>query len=95
MHGDAARIDWVQPGGYGWDAGIRPGDDLLRISGAPITSDSLDPELVDNARTLDVHIRRLRQKLEKCGDCIETVVGVGYRFVGCSSQALTATDKHG
>jgi DNA-binding response OmpR family regulator len=34
-------------------------------------------------RTLDVHIRRLRQKLGPCGDSIETVVGVGYRFVGC------------
>jgi two-component system, OmpR family, alkaline phosphatase synthesis response regulator PhoP len=41
-----------------------------------------------DARTLDVHIRRLRQKLDKCGDCIETVVGVGYRFVGCTGQAL-------
>jgi DNA-binding response OmpR family regulator len=38
-----------------------------------------------DARTLDVHIRRLRQKLGACGDCIETVVGVGYRFVGCSA----------
>jgi DNA-binding response OmpR family regulator len=37
-----------------------------------------------DARTLDVHIRRLRQKLGSCGGCIETVVGVGYRFVGCS-----------
>ena len=36
-----------------------------------------------DARTLDVHIRRLRQKLGACGDCIETVVGVGYRFTGC------------
>lgn len=36
-----------------------------------------------DARTLDVHIRRLRQKLGNCGDCIETVVGVGYRFTGC------------
>ena len=40
-----------------------------------------------NARTLDVHIRRLRQKLGQCGDCIETVVGVGYRFVGCQRAA--------
>jgi two-component system KDP operon response regulator KdpE len=39
-----------------------------------------------DARTLDVHIRRLRQKLDKCGDCIETVVGVGYRFIGCTGQ---------
>lgn len=36
-----------------------------------------------DTRTLDVHIRRLRQKLGKCATCIETVVGVGYRFVGC------------
>lgn len=36
-----------------------------------------------DTRTLDVHIRRLRQKLDDCADCIETVVGVGYRFIGC------------
>ena len=33
-----------------------------------------------DTRTLDVHIRRLRQKMDECGGCIETVVGVGYRF---------------
>lgn len=42
-----------------------------------------------DARTLDVHIRRLRQKLGECGDCIETVVGVGYRFVGCPADVAT------
>lgn len=36
-----------------------------------------------DTRTLDVHIRRLRQKLGDCGSCVETVVGVGYRFIGC------------
>ncbi|MBX7061035.1 MAG: response regulator transcription factor [Pyrinomonadaceae bacterium] len=36
-----------------------------------------------DSRTLDVHIRRLRQKLGSCGTSIETVIGVGYRFVGC------------
>jgi DNA-binding response OmpR family regulator len=40
-----------------------------------------------DTRTLDVHIRRLRSKLGPCGDSIETVVGVGYRFVGCSTKA--------
>ncbi|MEO7659470.1 MAG: response regulator transcription factor, partial [Pyrinomonadaceae bacterium] len=35
-----------------------------------------------DTRTLDVHIRRLRQKLDECDSCIETVVGVGYRFIG-------------
>jgi DNA-binding response OmpR family regulator len=39
-----------------------------------------------DTRTLDVHIRRLRQKLGPCGDSIETVVGVGYRFTGCSAR---------
>ena len=34
-----------------------------------------------DGRTLDVHIRRLREKLGDCANCIETVVGVGYRFV--------------
>lgn len=44
-----------------------------------------------DSRTLDVHIRRLRQKLDGCGNCIETVVGVGYRFIGCSKSS-TAHD---
>lgn len=35
-----------------------------------------------DTRTLDVHIRRLRQKMGECGNTIETVVGVGYRFIG-------------
>jgi DNA-binding response OmpR family regulator len=43
-------------------------------------------EYYGDTRTLDVHIRRLRQKLGPCGDAIETVVGVGYRFVGCAPQ---------
>jgi len=34
------------------------------------------------ARTVDTHIRRLRQKLLACADWIETVRGVGYRFRG-------------
>ena len=33
-----------------------------------------------DTRTLDVHVRRLRQKLGECAGYIETVVGVGYRF---------------
>lgn len=35
-----------------------------------------------DTRTLDVHVRRLRQKLGECSNRIETVVGVGYRFIG-------------
>lgn len=32
------------------------------------------------SRTVDVHIRHLRQKLGECGTCIETVRGIGYRI---------------
>ena len=49
-------------------------------------------EYYGDTRTLDVHIRRLRQKLGDCGDAIETVVGVGYRFVGCSETGRRAAD---
>ena len=31
-------------------------------------------------RTVDVHIRRLREKLGKAGDHIQTVIGFGYKF---------------
>ena len=45
-----------------------------------------------DTRTLDVHIRRLRQKLGVCDESIETVVGVGYRFVGCSQKSTTSDE---
>jgi two-component system alkaline phosphatase synthesis response regulator PhoP len=36
-------------------------------------------EYLGDSRTVDVHIRHLRQKLED--DLIETIRGVGYKFV--------------
>ena len=41
-------------------------------------------EYYGEARTLDVHISGLRKKLGSCGSCIETMIGVGYRFLGSS-----------
>jgi len=38
------------------------------------------PEEVPNARTIDVHIRRLRAKLGDYEDIVRTVRGAGYRF---------------
>ena len=38
-------------------------------------------------RTVDVHIRTLRQKLGVCGDMIETVRGVGYRIRAYGERA--------
>ena len=36
------------------------------------------------SRTVDVHIRTLRQKLGEAGHCIETVRGMGYKIGGPS-----------
>ncbi|HJC48321.1 MAG TPA: response regulator transcription factor [Candidatus Lachnoclostridium pullistercoris] len=39
-------------------------------------------EFDGESRTVDVHIRTLRQKLGPAGDCIETIRGVGYKIGG-------------
>jgi DNA-binding response OmpR family regulator len=62
---------------------------LTRRPGSVATRDRLLDEVwgheyYGDTRTLDVHVRRLRQKLGGCGGCVETVVGVGYRFKGFS-----------
>ena len=33
-----------------------------------------------NSRTLDTHVKRLREKLGELSRCIETVRGVGYQY---------------
>ena len=38
------------------------------------------------SRTVDVHIRTLRQKLGESGACIETIRGVGYKISGGEGQ---------
>ena len=39
-------------------------------------------EFSGETRTVDVHIRTLRQKLGDAGELIETIRGVGYRMAG-------------
>ena len=43
-------------------------------------------------RTVDTHVKRLRQKLGQAGDYIETLRGVGYRFAD-SPQAASGSDE--
>ena len=38
-------------------------------------------------RTVDTHVKRLREKLEAARDYVETVRGVGYRFVASPAEA--------
>jgi two-component system phosphate regulon response regulator PhoB len=41
-------------------------------------------------RTVDTHVKRLRQKLGDAGDYIETIRGVGYRFADSPGTAEAA-----
>ncbi|MEM5790306.1 MAG: response regulator [Syntrophobacteraceae bacterium] len=61
--------------------------ELLRNNGKVQTRDQLlnkvwTYQFDGYARTVDTHIRRLRQKLGPYSDWIETIRGVGYRFRG-------------
>ena len=40
-------------------------------------------------RTVDTHVKRLREKLEAARDYVETVRGVGYRFIAAPNEAAT------
>jgi len=58
---------------------------LMRQPGRAFTRhDLMESAIGDGAivleRTIDVHIKSLRRKLGECGERIETVRGVGYRF---------------
>lgn len=60
---------------------------LMKNRGAVLTRDVLLENIwgygnESETRTVDVHIRTLRQKLGACGEMIETVRGVGYRMGG-------------
>jgi len=40
------------------------------------------------SRTVDIHVRRLREKLGRASDCIETVRGFGYRVAEAHQNSL-------
>ena len=59
--------------------------ELMKARGDVLTRDVLMDRVWGyhgdaTSRTLDTHVRRLREKLGKDGDCVETVRGVGYRI---------------
>jgi len=58
---------------------------LMRRPGRVMTRDRLLDEvwgrdITVTSRTIDTHLKRLREKLNEAGSLIETVRGVGYRF---------------
>lgn len=65
---------------------------FLENPGTVFTRDRLFSEVwgesfVGETRTVDMHIRTLRQKLGTYGDRIETVRGVGYKLLPADAQA--------
>lgn len=59
---------------------------LMKNRGNVLTRDYLLENIWDfsadvESRTVDVHIRTLRQKLGECENNIETIRGVGYKFI--------------
>lgn len=63
---------------------------LLEADGNVIERDTLLAkvwgEFYDESRTLDVHIRKLRVKLNEAGDLIKTVKGIGYKIGGMDNE---------
>jgi two-component system phosphate regulon response regulator PhoB len=58
---------------------------LMRRPGRAVTREQLlnevwGPDITVTTRTIDTHLKRLREKLGPMGDLIETVRGIGYRF---------------
>ena len=65
---------------------------LLKSGDIVLTRDTLLNEIWGysfdgESRTVDVHIRTLRQKLGKAGDYIKTVRGIGYKIGGNNYEA--------
>ena len=59
---------------------------LIKNRGNVLTREMLLEHIWDisadiESRTVDVHIRTLRQKLGDAGNAIETIRGVGYKFI--------------
>jgi two-component system phosphate regulon response regulator PhoB len=54
---------------------------------ASLLDDVWDIQAELTTRTVDTHVKRLREKLGPARDYVETVRGVGYRFVGSPEEA--------
>ncbi len=63
---------------------------LLKANGRVVSREELLQkvwgEYYGESRTLDVHIRKLRSKLEKAGEYIKTVKNIGYQFIGDANE---------
>ena len=65
---------------------------LLKNQGIVLTRDQMMEQVwgfdyEGESRTVDMHIKSLRQKLEECGKMIQTIRGVGYKIAAEKGEA--------
>jgi two-component system phosphate regulon response regulator PhoB len=65
--------------------------DRVQTRGA-LLSDVWGADVSVTTRTVDTHVKRLRDKLLRAGEYIETVRGIGYRFAAAPPNATNATE---
>lgn len=51
--GEDLVLEWVQPAGLAWDAGVRPGGIIIAVDGVPVTPDT-DATTVEQAEQVEV-----------------------------------------
>lgn len=66
-------------------------EELMRRAGQVLSRETLmeavwGEEMIVTTRTVDVHMRRLRLKLQSAGTCLQTVRGFGYRFAEAETE---------
>jgi two-component system response regulator MtrA len=71
---------------------------LAKKRGNPVTRQALVDQVLDcdadnAARTLDVHVSRLRKKLGEAGALVSTVWGIGYRLGTGESHTRVPTSS--
>lgn len=54
--GSQLVVAWVQPAGYAWNAGVRPGDVVVAVDGRPVPP-AVDAEAAARASSIDVRSR--------------------------------------
>lgn len=56
----------------------------LALSREKILNSVWNYDYFGDARTIDTHVKKLRSKMGKHGDCIKTIWGMGYKFISAS-----------
>jgi len=65
----------------------------IALSREKILNQVWDYDYYGDTRTIDTHIKKLRQKLGNCGEFIETVRNIGYKFTMPDTRGVDYKEK--